>query len=222
MHAEVIISGFGGQGILFGARLLAQAAMMENKAVVMYPSYGAEVRGGTAHASVIIDDNPIGSPLVSSPDTLIILNKPSLVRFAKLLQKDGLLLVNTSMIQEDINPISEQDSLGVCTEETIKSLSTLVDTKDRLKSATFSNGVKDFERDRRQKLIGIPATEIAEHVGNAKAANMVMLGQYLKQRPVMALQQVKNALVGMLRGKSQELIAVNEKALDEGFKYKKK
>lgn len=180
MHAEVIISGFGGQGILFGAKLLAQAAMMENKAVVMYPSYGAEVRGGTAHASVIIDHKPIGSPLVSSPDTLIILNRPSLVRFAKLLKKDGLLLVNTSLIQENI---------------------------------------KDFERDRRQKLIGIPAIEIAEHVGNAKAANMVMLGQYLKQNPVVALQQVKKALLVLLQGKAQELIAVNEKALDVGFNY---
>ncbi|MBI4698739.1 MAG: 2-oxoacid:acceptor oxidoreductase family protein [Nitrospirae bacterium] len=103
---EVIIAGFGGQGILFTGRLLAQAAMLEGKHVTWFPSYGAEIRGGTANCSVIISDEMIGSPVVRQPDALVIMNEASMNRFEQRLKPDGLLIMNTSLI---INPVNRKD-----------------------------------------------------------------------------------------------------------------
>ena len=99
---EIIIAGFGGQGIILAGRLLAQTAMKRGLEVTYMPSYGAEVRGGTANCMVIIADEPIASPLVDKPDSLIVMNKASLNKFAPRLKKGGLLIMNRSLI--DINP----------------------------------------------------------------------------------------------------------------------
>jgi len=101
-YEEIIIAGFGGQGIMLAGRLLAQTAMKAGKEVTYMPSYGAEVRGGTANCMVIIADVPIASPLVDKPDSLIVMNKASLNKFASRLKNGGLLVMNSSLI--DIKP----------------------------------------------------------------------------------------------------------------------
>ncbi len=95
---RVIIAGFGGQGIMFMGKLLCYAGMMEKKHVTYMPSYGAEVRGGTAYCNVIISSEEIPSPVVSEPTTAIIMNSPSLVKFEPMVAKKGLLIVNTSLV----------------------------------------------------------------------------------------------------------------------------
>ena len=97
-YEEIIIAGFGGQGIILAGRLLAQTAMKAGKEVTYMPSYGAEVRGGTANCMVIIADEPIASPLVDKPDSLIVMNKASLNKFAPRLKTGGLLVMNSSLI----------------------------------------------------------------------------------------------------------------------------
>jgi len=97
-YEKIIIAGFGGQGIILAGKLLAQTAMKRGLEVTYMPSYGAEVRGGTANCMVIIADDPIASPLVDRPDSLIVMNKASLNKFAPRLKNGGLLVMNSSLI----------------------------------------------------------------------------------------------------------------------------
>lgn len=101
MTERVLIAGAGGQGVMLLGKVLATAAMKENKFVTWLPAYGAEVRGGTANCMVIISDEEIGSPYVEEADSMIILNQPSLDKFAKILKKKGLLILNSSLAQGD-------------------------------------------------------------------------------------------------------------------------
>jgi 2-oxoglutarate ferredoxin oxidoreductase subunit gamma len=97
MIERIIIAGSGGQGIMLLGKILAEAAMRENKFVTWFPSYGAEVRGGTAHCSVVISDQEISSPCVDKADTLIIMNAPSLEKFKLRLNSKGCLIINSSL-----------------------------------------------------------------------------------------------------------------------------
>jgi len=99
-YEEVVIAGFGGQGIILAGRLLAQTAMKAGKEVTYMPSYGAEVRGGTANCMVIIADKPIACPVVGKPDSLVVMNKASLDKFAPHLKNSGLLVMNSSLIDD--------------------------------------------------------------------------------------------------------------------------
>lgn len=99
---EIIFSGFGGQGILYMGKLLAYAAINEGLNVSWLPSYGPEMRGGTANCSVIITDGVVGSPVITSADTIVVMNKPSLDKFESYLKKDGLLIMNSDLI--DVEP----------------------------------------------------------------------------------------------------------------------
>jgi len=110
MQTEIIIAGFGGQGVLFGGQVLAYAAMDSGKEVTWIPSYGPEMRGGTANCTVIIADDEIGSPLVKNPPLAIALNLPSFDKYEELLAPGGTLIVNKSMVDRgakrtDINVI---------------------------------------------------------------------------------------------------------------------
>jgi 2-oxoglutarate ferredoxin oxidoreductase subunit gamma len=98
MQTEIIIAGFGGQGVLFGGQVLAYAAMDLGKQVTWIPSYGPEMRGGTANCTVVIADEEIGSPLVEHPSLGIALNLPSFDKYEELLLKGGTLIVNKSMV----------------------------------------------------------------------------------------------------------------------------
>ena len=109
MQAEVIMSGFGGQGVMMIGKLLAYAGLEEGKEVTWLPSYGPEMRGGTANCTVVVGDKPIGSPLISTPSSAVVMNQPSLEKFAPALRKGGCLVVNSTMIP--INP--ERDDLNV-------------------------------------------------------------------------------------------------------------
>jgi 2-oxoglutarate ferredoxin oxidoreductase subunit gamma len=99
-HEEIVIAGFGGQGIMLAGKLLAQTAMNAGKEVTYMPSYGAEVRGGTANCMVVISESEISCPVVGNPDSLIVMNKASLHKFGPRLKKGGLLIMNSSLIDE--------------------------------------------------------------------------------------------------------------------------
>jgi len=100
-YEEIVVAGFGGQGIILTGKLLAQTAMQSGKEVAYMPSYGAEVRGGTAKCMVIFSDESIASPLVSRPDSLIVMNKASLDKFGPDIKASGLLVLNSSLIESE-------------------------------------------------------------------------------------------------------------------------
>jgi 2-oxoglutarate ferredoxin oxidoreductase subunit gamma len=97
MIERIICAGSGGQGVMAMGKVIALSALREGRFVSWLPSYGAEVRGGTAHCMVVISDDPIASPYVERADTLIIMNDPSLKRFREAIRSKGLLIVNSSM-----------------------------------------------------------------------------------------------------------------------------
>jgi len=110
MQKEIVIAGFGGQGVLFGGQVVAYAAMDSGKEVTWIPSYGPEMRGGTANCTVVIADEEIGSPLVKNPGLAIALNLPSFDKYEEILATGGTLIVNQSMVdrgawREDIQVI---------------------------------------------------------------------------------------------------------------------
>ena len=95
---EIVIAGFGGQGILSAGRLLAYAGMLENKNVSWLPSYGPEMRGGTAYCHIIISDEPVGSPILNSATTLIVMNSPSLEKFESMVVPGGLIITDSTLV----------------------------------------------------------------------------------------------------------------------------
>lgn len=101
MREEVTIAGFGGQGILFAGRVLAYAALLDKKHTTWLPSYGPEMRGGTANCSVIISSLEIESPLVLEPTSALLMNRPSLDKFEHAIREEGLLIVNSSLVEAD-------------------------------------------------------------------------------------------------------------------------
>lgn len=111
MYQGVIMSGFGGQGIISAGILLTYAGMVDGKHVTFFPAYGAEMRGGTANCSVVVSSEEVASPVVSTPDSLIVMNEPSLLRFEPALKPQGLLLINKSLVssqpkRNDVNAVS--------------------------------------------------------------------------------------------------------------------
>jgi len=103
MYSDLKIAGFGGQGIMLMGQVLAYAGLSEEKQVLWIPSYGPEMRGGSANCTVVISDQEIGSPMISTPNNLIIMNQPSLDKFEKELKPGGVLVLNTSMATYNSN-----------------------------------------------------------------------------------------------------------------------
>jgi len=121
MTEEIIFAGFGGQGVLLSGKLICIAAMREGKAVSHIPSYGAEMRGGTANCSVVVSDGEVASPVIPHPTICVVLNKPSLVRFEPAMKAGGLMIYNTSLIDTapergDIEavPVNANDIASEC------------------------------------------------------------------------------------------------------------
>lgn len=105
MYFDCTIAGFGGQGVMLMGNILVYAAMAEKKRVTYMPVYGVEMRGGTANCTVVISDQEIGSPVTQKPMTAIVMNQPSLEKFGPMVKRGGLLVVNASLIPEDVvNP----------------------------------------------------------------------------------------------------------------------
>ncbi len=102
MLIKAVTAGFGGQGVLSMGLNLAQAALLEGENVTYLPSYGAEVRGGTANCTVAISDDEIASPVASSPEFVIVMNQPSAVRFQNQIQSGGLFFINSSLVKSEV------------------------------------------------------------------------------------------------------------------------
>lgn len=98
MHSEIVMAGFGGQGVLLIGKLLAYAGMKAGNEVTWMPAYGPEMRGGTCNCTVVLSDQPVGSPITRSPHGLIVLNLPSLDKFESTVRPGGVIVVNTSLI----------------------------------------------------------------------------------------------------------------------------
>ena len=108
MNHATIFGGFGGQGLLFAGQTLAQAGMIDGLTVSWMPSYGPEMRGGTASCTVLVADRPIGSPIVDVADSVIALNPPALGKFESLLAPGGLLIVNASLIEAEPSRVGDR------------------------------------------------------------------------------------------------------------------
>ncbi|ADL07598.1 2-oxoacid:acceptor oxidoreductase family protein [Thermosediminibacter oceani] len=120
MKVEVIMAGFGGQGIMLMGEILAHSAMLEGREVSWIPSYGPEMRGGTANCMVVVSDKRIPSPIISSPDILVAMNKPSMDKFTPIVKSGGIVILNKALIDEkparqDIEVI-EVDASGIADE----------------------------------------------------------------------------------------------------------
>ncbi|TCO71804.1 2-oxoacid:acceptor oxidoreductase family protein [Marinisporobacter balticus] len=173
MKQEIICAGFGGQGVMSMGQLLTYAGMLEEKHVSWLPSYGPEMRGGTANCSVIVSETPIGSPIVTEGTSAIVMNLPSLIKYEKHLAKDGLLLINSSLIDQKT---SREDV----------------------------------------KVYYIPANEIANELGNGKAANMVMLGAFLEITKVVSIDSILAAFKKVFGPSKEKHIPMNKEALEKG------
>jgi 2-oxoglutarate ferredoxin oxidoreductase subunit gamma len=104
VYQDVIIAGFGGQGVLLIGNVLAQAAMEAGQNVTFMPVYGVEMRGGTANCTVVVSDEEIGSPVIHSPLSLIVMNQPSLSKFQPRLRSNGVLVLNASLVEKEQIP----------------------------------------------------------------------------------------------------------------------
>ncbi|MEQ3362567.1 2-oxoacid:acceptor oxidoreductase family protein [Raoultibacter massiliensis] len=107
---NIVLAGFGGQGILFAGKIIATAGLIDDREVSWLPSYGPEMRGGTANCSVCLSDDPIGSPLVVTPDTLIVMNQPSLEKFIDTAPEGGVVVADSTLVQD----IPEREGVTVC------------------------------------------------------------------------------------------------------------
>ena len=173
MH-QIIAAGFGGQGVLTMGQLLAYAAMVEGKEVSWLPSYGPEMRGGTANCHVIItDEGAVGSPIITDATAVIVMNRPSLAKFEPLAMPKGLLLVNASLITDK----PKRDDI---------------------------------------EILYVPANEIADELGDARVANMVMLGAYLKRTEAVSRTSIEAALQKAFGERKADVIPTNMEALNRG------
>lgn len=103
MTYETIMAGFGGQGLLFSGKVLAHAALIEGKELSWLPSYGPEMRGGTCNCSVIVSDEPVGSPIIAHPNVLMVMNEPSLDKFEGTVAPGGTVFVDSSLVTRKVN-----------------------------------------------------------------------------------------------------------------------
>ncbi len=121
MTKKTVFSGFGGQGVLMMGYVLAVSAMRDGKEVTYLPSYGAEVRGGTANCTVVVSDEEIFSPVASSPDYAVIMNKPSLVKYEGMIKEGGTIILNSSLV-DTVPPRTDLDIVKVPANDIAKKL----------------------------------------------------------------------------------------------------
>ena len=179
MKEEIIIAGFGGQGVLSMGKILAYSGIMQNQEVTWMPSYGPEMRGGTANVTVILSDKKISSPILSNFDTAIILNQQSLDKFENQVKPGGLLIY---------------DPNGITKHPTRKDIT----------------------------IYQVEATDEATRTGNTKVFNMIVLGGYLKIKPIVELENVMKGLEKSLPKRHHNLIPENKDAILKGMELIKK
>jgi len=173
MTNEIVISGFGGQGVMAIGKTLTEAGMKEGMEVSWLPSYGPEMRGGTANCSVVLSDESIVSPIVLEPTELIAMNLPSLLKFESLVKPGGTIFVNSSVVDKKV----ERTDV---------------------------------------KAVYVDCIKIADELGNAKVANMVMLGAYIEAMKNLSTETIKEMLVHMFTGPKAKLVDLNIEALKRG------
>jgi 2-oxoglutarate ferredoxin oxidoreductase subunit gamma len=175
MKEEIIIAGFGGQGVLSMGKILAYSGIMQNQEVSWFPSYGPEMRGGTANVSVILSDERISSPVLNTFDTAIILNQQSLDKFEDAVKPGGTLIFDPNGI---VNEPSRTDI----------------------------------------NIYKIEATRLAAEKGQPKIFNMIVLGAFLKAKPIVQIENVKKGLEKLLPERHHHMIPMNIEALELGEK----
>ncbi|WP_457615707.1 2-oxoacid:acceptor oxidoreductase family protein [Lutibacter sp.] len=174
MTEEIIIAGFGGQGVLSMGKILAYSGIMQDQEVSWMPSYGPEMRGGTANVTVIISDDRISSPYLKVYDTAIILNQQSMDKFEETVKPGGILIYDP-------------------------------------------NGITHHPTRTDIKIYQIEGNKLANEMGNRKISNMVILGGYLKVKPIMKLDNVIEGLKKSLPERYQHLIPLNKDAITTGM-----
>ncbi len=179
MTEEIIIAGFGGQGVLSMGQVLCYSGVMENKEVSWMPSYGPEMRGGTANCMAIISDSLISSPILTKFDTVIALNQPSLDKFESAVKPGGLLIYEASTI---LNPPTRKDIT----------------------------------------ILPIEATKEASNLNNTKIMNMIVLGAFLKLKPIISMDNILKGLKKVLPDRYHHLIPLNETAIKKGMELASK
>lgn len=178
MKEEIIIAGFGGQGVLSMGKILAYSAIIKGSEVSWLPSYGPEMRGGTANVTVILSDEKISSPVVHEFDTAIILNQQSMDKFACEVKPGGVLIYDPNGIT---HPTTRKDI----------------------------------------KIYSVAAAHEAARLGNAKVFNMIVLGAYLKVKPLVSIENVVTGLKKSLPERAHAMIPANEKAIYSGMELVK-
>lgn len=187
MEKAIIFSGFGGQGALFAGQLLTYAALDAGKNVTWIPSYGPEMRGGTAHCTVVMGDDPIGSPLVRHPDMVVAMNLPSADKYEPVVRENGLLVVNGSLVKRPIHrhnidiiviPANEiAQSHGNIRLANVVMLGALLAATDLLPLVAIEQALEDHLPERHQRLL--PANRAALHDGAQYARTMLPTGEIL-------------------------------------------
>ncbi len=174
MKEELIIAGFGGQGVLSMGKILAYSGIMQDQEVTWMPSYGPEMRGGTANVTVILSDKKISSPILSRFDTAIILNQQSMDKFESMVKPGGLLIYDP-------------------------------------------NGITHHPTRKDINICSIEAAEESALMGNTKAFNMIVLGAFLKKKPVVTMENVIKGLKKSIPERHHHLIPMNEQAIQLGM-----
>jgi len=174
MTEEILIAGFGGQGVLSMGKILAYSGLMQDMEVSWMPSYGPEMRGGTANVTVIISSERISSPILQNYDTAIILNQQSLDKFENSVRPGGVLIYD-------------------------------------------SNGITRHPERKDIEIYRVDAAEEAARMNSLKTFNMIVLGGFLKVKPVVKLENVVKGLKKSLPERYHNLIPANEKALERGM-----
>ncbi len=179
MNEEIIIAGFGGQGVLSMGKILGYSGIMQKLEVSWMPSYGPEMRGGTANVTVIVSKDRISSPILNEYDTAIILNQQSMDKFEKTVKPGGILIY---------------DPNGITKHPTRKDIT----------------------------IYQVAATDEATRTGNTKVFNMIVLGGYLKIKPIVEIDNVMKGLEKSLPKRHHNLIPENKEAILKGMELIKK
>lgn len=174
MTEEIIIAGFGGQGVLSMGKILAYSGIMQDQEVSWMPSYGPEMRGGTANVTVILSDERISSPIINRFDTAIILNQQSMDKFEDSVKPGGIMVYD-------------------------------------------GNGITRHPERKDISIYKVDAAEEAVKMESARIFNMIVLGGYLKIKPVVKLENIVKGLKESLPERHHALIPLNEKAMKRGM-----
>ena len=174
MKETIIIAGFGGQGVLTMGKILAYSGIMQDMEVTWMPSYGPEMRGGTANVTVILSDSPISSPIAHEFDCVVVLNQQSMDKFESYVKPGGLLIYDPNGITRH----PQRKDINICS---------------------------------------IEAAEESARMGNLKAFNMIVLGAFLKKKPVVSMESVLKGLEKSLPERHHHLIPMNAEAIKVGM-----